>query len=695
MRLGIRCDVSRPSFEFVNGPTSAFRDRNGSRRWIVQTRHSRVGGHVPTSDRRDSSTPTISAPMDENCITAMQSTLVSAQEESVHVDKYFADGAESVNTDFEPSLLLSQSTGSQLGRKRLIALQNPKAVKPANGPTYLLTGSNPVLSLSSSTDTATPREKSDVTDADVPLLEAWFSSFVDLNVPDPNRLEYDSFADWERHKAEKGDKFYELAEKLYLNHWRNHLLRILPAPYAHVESLVGECSALRPAIIALSAYDLAETQTEMRSRMVGPVKEWFYAPNGEHQRCGSVYYNIARRELAEMELGNGDKISVLATLLLFVLIESHFGSFRAAAFHLHVVEHLLCSDHSICERASTGRGLTNVWITLRAQNWSRRIPFTLFDFQTSLMEIGVDVNRMLDVSESPAEVVIVIMFQSWRLSLMLLFERYSGRGDMESISSQCCRDVHSRMRPSAMTQPWTPKVPIPDEKYDNLLDKQRRKLDEWRTALPLSYLPIDSSRSKSVARRLLKFDYSDVSESCLEFESHEAAMAYAYYVTAKIIQSSEVMDEFLSMPPLADAPNPGRSEINHWLLTLLRIIAGLDIMTCVQRNFYSVGLLEIVRMCQLRLPKCNAILRRLTDHLVEELTDHCIVSDGSILISNFNQDSWEIEEQRIQDRDLFYIMPRFSPDAKIQPDYVHAPAPPTIAYGRDRTTGKLFCGYLP
>jgi hypothetical protein len=538
-------------------------------------------------------------------------------------------------------------------------------------------------------------KQSDVADAAIPFLEAWFSSFVDLSVSDPNRLEQDSLADWETHKADKGDKFYELPEKLYLHHWRSHLLKILPAPCAHIESLVGGCPALRPAIIAMSAYDLAETQTEVRSRTVGSVKEWFYAPCSEHQRYGTVYYNIARRELAEMELGTEDKISVLATLLLFVLIESHFGSFRAAAFHHRVVEHLLSSDHCICERSIVGRSLISVWITLRARNWSRRIPFTLFDFQTSLTDIGIDVNRMLDFSESPAEAVTVIMLQSWRLSLMLLFERYAGRGDMESISFRCCRDVYWRMQGSTTTQPWTPKVPIPDENYDSLLDEQRRKLDEWHAALPLSYLPIDSSGSWNAPRRLSQFDYSDVSETCLEFESHEAAMTYAYYVAAKIIQSREVMDEFLSMPPLADTPKPGHSEINHWLVTLLQIIAGLDIMTCAQRNFYSVGLLEIVRMCHLRFPKCSAILRRLMDHLAEEFTNHCIVYDGSVLVSNFSRDTWEIEQQRIQGRDLFYIMPRFSPDSKMHPDYIDAPAPPTIAYGRDRTTGKLYCGSLP
>jgi hypothetical protein len=669
VRLGICCAVRRPGFEFVNGTTSSFRDHSRSRRWTLQTRQSQTRCHVPISDGsggRDSDALRTSALVDEEEYgTVLQDARPCPQEDSTHVDKHFTNGAGSTFT-----------------------YRAHEGVPP--------TGiSASILSPSDSTNISTPLQQSDVIDASVSVLEAWFSSFVDLSVPAPNTLVHDPLSDLETHEADIGDKFYELQEKLYICYWRNHLLKMLPDPFAHVEGLIAGCPALRPAIIALSACDLAQAQTEVRSRTIEFGKEWFYAPSMEHQKYGRMYYKTAKRELAEMDYRRQDEVSVLATLLLFVLIESRLGSFRGAAFHHHGIEHLLSSNHGICDRHKAGRGLIRVWIALRAQNWSCRIPFTLFDFQRSLLEIGVDVDWTFESPETRAEAVIVNMLQSWRLSLMILFERYAGRGDMESISSRCCRDVYKRMQRSAMTPVWTPKVPIPDENYDSLLGDQHRKLDEWHAALPQSHLPIESFKYRSDAWQLSQFNHSNVSGSCLQFQSHEAAMNYAYYVVARIFQSDEALDEFLSMAPLTDSPRRRDSKINHWLLILLRIVAGLDIMTYARRNFYAVGLLDVVKMCYLRLPQCNTILCGLADHLVEEFTNHCITYDGSVLISNFKHELQEIEEQRAQARDLFYIMPRFSPDAKMQPDYSHASLASTMAYGRDRATGKLFCGTFP
>jgi hypothetical protein len=683
VRLGICCEV-RPSFEFVNG-------RDHTRRRTIQTRQSQ------TSGRRDSNTPrTLS--LAEDYIVALQNFPISAQEESKHVDKDLAHAAASIFTcraqggvlpaglsasdSIDPPHQLSPRAGGpdSVSEQGLSNVLEPNDTPPksesnkSNNAQECSTRSDLVHSPSSSNES-------------VPLLEAWFSSFVDLGVPARGSLVHDSLAGWETLKADRGDKFYELQEKLYLCHWRSHLMKMLPAPYAHVESLVEGCPALRPAIVALSAYDVAQTQTEVRSRTTELGKQCFYAPNMEHQQSGRVYYNIAKRELAEMDYGRADKVSVLATLLLFVLIESHFGLFRAAAFHHHGIEHLLSSNHGICKRSTIGRSLISVWIALRAQNWSHRIPFTLYDFQKSLLEIGIDVGWMLDSPDTRGEAVMVNMLQSWRLSLMMLFERYTGRGDMESISSRCCFDVYRRMQRSTMTQSWTSNVPIPDENYDSLLGEQRRKLDEWHAALPLSHLPIESFGSRSDAQPLSQFNPSG---SCLKFQSYEAAMNYAYYVVARIVQSHEIMGEFLSMAPLVGR---GHSETNSLLLILLRIIAGLELRVCARRNFYSVGLLEIVKMCHLRLPQCSAILQSLTDDLLEAFTDECITYDGWVLISNFRLDIQEIQEQRVQARDLFYIMPRFSPDANVQPNYINTSATaPTMAYGRDRATGKLFCG---
>ncbi|RDW58354.1 hypothetical protein BP5796_12284 [Coleophoma crateriformis] len=554
--------------------------------------------------------------------------------------------------------------------------------------------SSPWTSTSTSTPTAelSQGRHLDTRDEPVSPLEAWFSSFVDLPPITVNSLE-DTVIDSEPLEAEIEDEFYEMQENLYLKYWRKDMLGKLPAPYKQIEYLVDDCPALRPSIIALSACDMAQVRIQVRSRTIDTHKDWFYGPNAKHQTYGRRYYNIAKRELAELDYDREDKASILAVLLLFVLIESHIGSFHGAAFHHHAIEHLLSSHYSACQSSAFGRGLISVWTALRAHSWSYRIPFTLLDFKKTLLELGINIRIVLDPFEARAEAVVVNMLQSWRLSLMMLFERYTGRGDMESISSQCCRDVYRRIQSPMKGPPWTPKTPIEDENYESFLHEERQKLDAWHAALPLSHLPIESFSSANGGRPSPDLKYPSASQ-CLKFQNYQAAINYAYYVVARILQSEAAMDEYLSMKPHCEYPEQLNSETNHWLLILLRIISGMDIVACAQQSYYYVSLLEIIKICRLRLPQYSSALCRLADELVQEFTDHCMVYDGPVLIPSFRKELGEIEEQKMLSKDLFYIMPRNSPDTKKQPSCSRAPAAPVMVYGRDRITGRLFCGYI-
>lgn len=527
---------------------------------------------------------------------------------------------------------------------------------------------------------------SDVVGDSSPSLVAWFSSFVDMSASMASAR-----ANEPPPKLQVEDGFYELQDMYYLHHWRTHLLETLPAPFKQVESLVDRCPALRSAIIALSACDLAQSRTDVRSWTIKGGKRWLFSPNREHQEYGEIYYNISMHKLAKTDPAKQEPTSVLATLMLFIYIESHIGSFRGAAFHHHAIEHLLPSQHHFCEQSVLARDLVRTWTCLRAQNWRHRIPFTVLDFQKSLIDLGLSVEQLLDPSEARDEAIIINMLQSWRLSLMILFERYTGRGDMESISSRCCRDYYERVQPPAMTQPWRPKVPILDEDYELLLSEQRAKLDQWHAAVPPSHTPhFGNLGLKNGARHHLQ-----VNQPPLKFHSHQAAMNYVYYIAARIFQSREGIDEFLcgpSVPPYHTGQlNP--AGVDHWIDLLLRIVADLDVMACARHSSYSVGILEILHMCHLRLPRYSQVIGSCIDYLTESYANNCITHEGSTLILGFQHEFEEIEEQRNQGNDVFYVMPRSSPDA--QRELAYDDTTPLVVYGRDRATGKFFCRLLP
>jgi hypothetical protein len=489
-------------------------------------------------------------------------------------------------------------------------------------------------------------------------------------------------------KTEEG--FCQLQEKLYLHHWRTALLTTLPAQFAQLENLADMCSALRPAIIALSACDLAQARTDVRRWTIEQEKRWLLSPNAEHQHYGKMYYNLALHELSHTDYRKQEPTSLIATLMLFAHIESHIGSYRGAAFHHHGIEHLLFARHGFCGQSVLAKDLARIWTSLRAQNWRCRIPFTVPDFQRSLADLGLDIGQLLDPSEARDEAVMVAMLQSWRLSLMILFERYTGRGDMESISSRCSRDYYSHIPLPVATQPWTPKEPIPDEDYEALLVQQRMELDRWYAALPPSHLPRESLGLESGAQ-----DPLQLGQPSLRFLSHQAAMNYVYYVAARIFQSREGIDQFLALPRLSppNSAQPEHSGVDHWLRLLLRIITGLDVAVCARHSCYSVGILEILHMCHLRLPRSGQIIRSGVDHIITGYASNCITHEGSDLVLGFQRIFEEIEEQRNLGRGLFYIIPRFSPDCQRQLTYDDTI--PYVVYGGDKTIGKFFCQFLP
>lgn len=521
-------------------------------------------------------------------------------------------------------------------------------------------------------------------DDSVEDLLGWFSSFVDMGCPSTSVTSGDEPA-----MTEIEEGFCQLQEKLYLTHWRTTLLKVLPAPFAQLENLAAMCSALKPAIIALSACDLAQARTDVRHWTINQEKRWLFSPNAEHQHHGRRYYSLARHKLAQLDYATQEPTSLVATLILFAHIESHIGSYRAAAFHHHGIEHLLFARREFCDHSVLAKDLARVWTSLRAQNWRYRIPFTVPDFQRSLADLGLDTRQLLDPPEAHDEAVMVNMLQSWRLSLMMLFERYVGRGDMESISSRCCRGYYSSLPQPLAGQPWIPKERILDEDYQALLAEQRVELDRWYAALPPSHLPRESLGCESSAQGA-----PQLGQLPLRFISHQAAMNYVYLVAARIFQSKEGIDQFLVPPHLSThhSAQPDRRGADYWLQLLLRIIPALYIAECARHNSYTLGVLEILHMCHLRLPRSSQIIRSGVDYMITEYEKNCVTHEGLHPVLGFRHLFEVIEQQRNLGRDLFYTAPRFSPDSQRQ--LVYEDAKPYVVYGRDQNTGKLFCQFL-
>lgn len=696
MRLGIPCETTRPRFKFVGDAVDPVTTRVKAPR-RASRRPESANYHRPKAKHSKSSSYKLSQPSslvvdDRNDAGDLEMPLVNDDVVFNPESVITKPSLQSELQPISPVLPLEKSETSKLRpaevsilTQDLLAVRS-EAASPESVPFYhqstnsLHSGGGPSL-FAADVVRNLPQT---VVDGSVEHLVAWFSSFVDMGSRSTSAEPDDGSAMTE---IEEGS--FPLREKLYLHHWWNSLLKILPVPFAQLENLTGKCSALMPAIIALSACDLAQARTDVRQLTIKKKERWLFSPNTEHQQYGRRYYSLARHELAQLDYSNQEPASFVATLILFTHVESHLGSYRAAAFHHHAIEHLLFARRGFCGHSVLAKDLARIWTSQRAQNWRYRIPFTVPDFQRTLSGLGLDTWQLLDPSEARDEAVIVNMLQSWRLSLMMLFERYAGRGDMESISSRCCRDFYSRIPMSAMRNSWTPKEPILDEDYVTLLAEQRMELDRWYAALSPSHLPRESPGLESSAQDPFK-----LSEPPLRFLAHQSAMNYICYVTARIFQSSEGLDQFLVLPHLSThhSGQPDHTRADHWLQILLRIITGLDIAVCARQSFYSVGVLEILHMCHLRLPRSSQMIQSRVDYMIKEYERNCITHEGLHPVLGFRRIFDEIEEQKNLGRDLFYTTPRFSPDCHRQLTYDDAK--PYVIYGRDQSTGKLFCQLL-
>nr|XP_001398551.2 hypothetical protein ANI_1_1018164 [Aspergillus niger CBS 513.88] len=119
-----------------------------------------------------------------------------------------------------------------------------------------------------------------------------------------------------------------------------------------------------------------------------------------------------------------------------------------------------------------------------------------------------------------------------------------------------------------------------------LLHREAAKLDAWVLQLPPSEQPI--------------YELNDTNGTTIRFQSHDAALNYAYYAVARAMQCTGVLQLLYS----SDTPHHERecNEEEYWVQTLVRIAQWSDMQTSITKNSYTIGfsglLLAGILRCQ-------------------------------------------------------------------------------------------------
>jgi hypothetical protein len=121
----------------------------------------------------------------------------------------------------------------------------------------------------------------------------------------------------------------------------------------------------------------------------------------------------------------------------------------------------------------------------------------------------------------------------------------------------------------------------------------RRPLDEWYACLSSAEKPIENACNRCVGPY-----YSESLEiRPMRFTTHLAAMNYAYYCAARVMDCSNAQR---SPHGAHDHGNNHAADADAWMMTLLQLAAGLNWSDCLRFNVHTIGIVSLLFACVLR-----------------------------------------------------------------------------------------------
>jgi hypothetical protein len=121
----------------------------------------------------------------------------------------------------------------------------------------------------------------------------------------------------------------------------------------------------------------------------------------------------------------------------------------------------------------------------------------------------------------------------------------------------------------------------------------RRPLDEWYARLSSAEKPIDNACDRCVGS--CNSDLLEIRP--IRFATHLAAMNYAYYCAARVMDCSDAQG---SPHGGHDHGNNHATDADAWIMTLLQLAAGLNWSDCLRFNIHTIGIISLLFACVLR-----------------------------------------------------------------------------------------------
>lgn len=349
---------------------------------------------------------------------------------------------------------------------------------------------------------------------------------------------------------------------IYKGYWSNNCLSALHPVFHKITDLVSQVPVLEDAIVALAACNLSRSSPKPKSP--GVAGNVSYQPHPEHWASSQQHYRsalTATRHMTEAVTQGMDPQITMTILVLFSCLESSIGNFLRFHNHSRGIANLIRRLSTSLDPTSSMTDILAAWMQTRYHSWWIRLYFSTFTFQLEQSSLSAPafLEDNIESNSVRRAMILSILCESHRLHQKMLLGTFLLASDQTTINLNS-------------TDQWY-KVGM----YRELLTLQAEKLIIWEQNSPLADLPA------SLEGDVQYLFPEGLLVTPLQFSSHNAAMNYAYFVSARLMQDAPI-----------DLSGEHITDSDHWVFLLLRITAGIDRQTCLRDNTYTIGLSSLL-----------------------------------------------------------------------------------------------------
>ncbi|KAI1140065.1 hypothetical protein F5Y05DRAFT_305217 [Hypoxylon sp. FL0543] len=433
-------------------------------------------------------------------------------------------------------------------------------------------------------------------------------------------------------------------ESFYMSIWGNQCAPALHPIFHRLSRLQELSPVVLDTMMALAARQLSRMLPRARESGSLDMPGSSFRPDLGQQSVSEEFSGSAMRSVVKWTRADFEQHSTtaLAVLILFCYLESLMSNFQGFYLHSDAVEALVDVQGSRTATLSGhGAELLAAWTQSKMHNWWRRFHFSAPSFQRDHPSLAIQRNIPFKANDSRVS-VLTILCESYRLNAATLMYYYN-----DPVDTEFTVQIDSGVPLNISQPPSDSSVFLIAQEAQ--LDCQRNALSNWYAQLPPSELPIDWY---STAPNSSQGESTDFEVQPLRFRSHDAAMNFAYYVVARVMQCTEFLN-FLQPSHKHKEVSEACTTAEPWIMTLLRIAAGIDWESCIRLNAYTIGISGLLLACVLR-SNDMAIGLWVEDWLNQRYLAGCL-EEGSFPIFQILQVLRVINEERRLGRHVYAV----------------------------------------